>query len=104
MENFDLYQRVSTFLEKDIKNWSYINTIEALLNVAEGFQNENGLMAEKAAEKDIAFGQFMRIIEEQKEEIRKLKNDRRLVKYYAAEEENILLATENARLKELVKA
>jgi hypothetical protein len=73
MENFDLYQRVSTFLEKDIKNWSYINTIEALLNVAEGFQNENGLMAEKAAEKDIAFGQFMRIIEEQKEEIRKLK-------------------------------
>jgi hypothetical protein len=60
MENFDLFQRVSTFLEKDIKNWSYILTIEELLNVAEGFQNENGLMAEKAAEKDIAFGQFMR--------------------------------------------
>jgi hypothetical protein len=51
MENFDLYKQVSAFLEKDIKNWSYINTIEVLLNVAEGFQNENGLMAEKAAEK-----------------------------------------------------
>jgi hypothetical protein len=69
ISEFDLYQQVSAFLEKDIKNWTYIQTIKELLNVAEGFENENGLMAEKAAEKDIAFGQFMRIIEDQKEEI-----------------------------------
>jgi hypothetical protein len=121
MENFDLYKQVSAFLEKDIKNWSYINTIEVLLNVAEGFQNENGLMAEKAAEKDIAFGQFMQIIEDQKEEIAlyKLQETKLLVQLaikdqelkklksstrFRVFEENLSLAEENARLKELVKA
>jgi hypothetical protein len=120
MENFDLYKQVSAFLEKDIKNWSYINTIEVLLNVAEGFQNENGLMAEKAAEKDIAFGQFMQIIEDQKEEIAlyKLQETKLLVQLaikdqelkklksstrFRVFEENLSLAEENARLKELVK-
>jgi hypothetical protein len=121
MENFDLYKQVSAFLEKDIKNWSYINTIEVLLDVAEGFQNENGLMAEKAAEKEQAFEQFMQIIEEQKETIRaykfkeillieqlKLKTEemKELKKSVRFEvfQENYELAKENARLKELVKA
>jgi hypothetical protein len=121
MENFDLFQRVSTFLEKDIKNWTYILTIQELLKVAQGFEEENGLMAEKAAEKDIAFGQFMQIIEDQKEEIAlyKLQETKLLVQLaikdqelkklksstrFRVFEENLSLAEENARLKELVKA
>jgi|GraSoiStandDraft_46_1057282.scaffolds.fasta_scaffold34091_2 hypothetical protein len=120
MENFDLYKQVSAFLEKDIKNWSYINTIEVLLNVAEGFQNENGLMAEKAAEKEIAFGEFMEIIGKQKQELalyklqetkllaqlelkdHELKNLKRSTRFRVLEE-NLSLAQENDRLKELVK-
>jgi hypothetical protein len=121
ISKFDLYQQVSAFLEKDIKNWTYIKTIKELLNVAERFQEENSLMAEKAAEKDIAFGQFMRIIEEQKEEIAlyKLQETRLLVQLaikdqelkklksstrFRVFEENLSLAEENARLKELAKA
>jgi hypothetical protein len=121
ISEFDLYQQVSAFLEKDIKNWTYIQTIKELLNVAQGFEEENGLMAEKAAEKDIAFGQFMRIIEDQKEEIAlyKLQETKLLVQLaikdqefkklksstrFRVFEENLALAEENAHLKELVKA
>src|SRR5437763_10413282 len=120
MENFDLYKQVSAFLEKDIKNWSYINTIEVLLKVAQGFEEENGLMAEKAAEKEIAFGEFMEIIGKQKQELalyklqetkllaqlelkdHELKNLKRSTRFRVFEE-NVSLAQENDRLKELVK-
>ena len=121
MENFDLYKQVSAFLERDIKNWTYILTIQELLKVAQGFEEENGLMAEKAAEKEIAFGEFMEIIGKQKQELalyklqetkllaqlelkdHELKNLKRSTRFRVFEE-NLSLAEENARLKELVKA
>jgi hypothetical protein len=120
MENFDLYNRVSAFLERDIKNWTYILTIKELLKVAQGFEEENGLMAEKAAEKEIAFGEFMEIIGKQKQELalyklqetkllaqlemkdHELKNLKRSTRFRVLEE-NLSLAQENDRLKELVK-
>ena len=120
MENFDLYKQVSAFLERDIKNWTYILTIQELLKVAQGFEEENSLMAEKAAEKEIAFGEFMEIIGKQKQELalyklqetkllaqlelkdHELKNLKRSTRFRVLEE-NLSLAQENDRLKELVK-
>lgn len=119
--NLSLYQRVSDFLEEDIKNWTLIQTVEVLLDTALGFQNENGLMAEKAAEKEQAFCEFMRIINEQKTELAlyKLQETKLLAQLELTDheikllkrttrfrvfEENLALALENARLKELVKA
>ncbi|MEH7093969.1 hypothetical protein [Neobacillus vireti] len=83
-------------------------------------ETQSGLMAEKAAEKEQAFGQFMQIIEDQKsdlalyklqetrllvqlaikdQEIKKLKSSTR----FRVFQENLSLAEENARLKELAK-
>jgi hypothetical protein len=119
INNVDLYKRVSAFLEVDVKNWSYIQTIEELLNMAQGFQNENGLMAEKAAEKEQAFGEFMQIIDEQKTELAlyKLQETKLLAQLavkeqelkalhprYKVYKENLALAEEIALLKEGVKA
>jgi hypothetical protein len=84
-----------------------------------GLEEQAGLMAEKAAEKEQAFGEFMRIIDEQKTELAlyKLQETKLLAQLaikdqefkalhprYKVYKENLALAEENALLKGLVKA
>jgi hypothetical protein len=98
-----------------------LEQIQWLIETIKGLEEQANLMAEKAAEKDIAMEEFMRIIEEQKANIRlyqlketmfnqqlKLKDEeiKTLKKSVRFEvfQENLALAEEIALLKEGVKA
>jgi hypothetical protein len=102
-----------------------IPEIHWLIKTVDQLIEENGAMAEKHAEKMIAFAEFMQIIDQQKEEIslykltevvllerlqkqtqliKEMQKNSRLTTFYAMAEENLKFAEENARLKELVKA
>jgi hypothetical protein len=58
-----LFERVNQFLEKDMKVWPIMGMIEELLKAGEEYKQENELMAEKHAEKDIAITQFIMDLE-----------------------------------------
>lgn len=95
-----------------------IEEIKWLIDSLEQLQAENGVMAEKHAEKDMAIAQFMRIIEQQKEEIilfrlteasiigrlqkqtlqiKEMKQNSRLTRFFDMAEENLKLAKELAK-------
>ena len=81
-----------------------LEQIQWLIESVKGLEEQANLMAEKSAEKEIAMEEFMRIIEEQKLEIKQLKDHRRVTNYYSMANENLALAKENDMLKGLVKA
>ncbi|MBT2722285.1 hypothetical protein [Bacillus sp. ISL-46] len=102
-----------------------IAEIKWLIDSYEQLQEENGAMAEKHAEKDMAIADFMSIVTQQRkeielyqlqetillgrlekkdQEIKAMKQNSRLTRFYDMSEENLKLAQENARLKDLVKA
>ncbi|MBT2727863.1 hypothetical protein J7E63_13030 [Bacillus sp. ISL-75] len=87
-------------------NWEKINEFlgdcTKLIKAIEQLQEENGAMAEKHAEKDIAMAEFMGIIDQQHQEIKELKNKSRTIRFFEMAEENLKLAQENARLKDRV--
>jgi hypothetical protein len=103
--------------------WVKMCPVEAA-ELIELLKKENGAMAEKHAEKDIALGEFKQIIEQQKEEIilyklqetillerlkkqtlqmKEMKQNSRLTRFYDMAEENLKLAKENARYKDMLK-
>jgi len=115
-----LLERVNKFLDKNVEFSTLMDTIEALVTLGEKLVKENGAMAEKHAEKDIALKELMEIMEGQRNEIelyklqesmllerlkkqtleiKEMKNDRRLTRFYAMAEENLKLAEENSRLR-----
>lgn len=100
-----------------------IDDIKWLIDSFELVQEENGAMAEKHAEKSIAIADFMQIVELQRQEIelfkltetlllerlkkqtseiKELKRNSRTIRFFEMVEENLKLAEENARLKDLV--
>lgn len=120
-----LFKRVNKFLGKNVKFWSLMKTIEELVAAGEMLVEENGAMAEKHAEKDIALNDMKVIIQGQQEtieqyklqetillerlkkqtlQLKEMQKDRRLTRFYEMAEENLKLAQENAGLKELVKS
>jgi hypothetical protein len=95
-----------------------------LIKTVEQLIEENGAMAEKHADKDIAIAEFIQIIEQQDADIKlyqlqetiilerlkrntlmmkEMKLNSRLTRFYEMSEENLKLAQENARLNELVR-
>jgi hypothetical protein len=96
----------------------------ALVKLVEKYQEENGAMAEKHAEKDLAIAEFMRIVTQQEEEIKlyklqetiildrlkrntlmmkEMKQNSRLINFYKMAEENLALAQEIEWYKEMLK-
>lgn len=101
-----------------------IEDIKNLIEIVDLLIKENGDMAEKHAEKDIAIGDFMKIVDLQRKEIelyklaetillerlqkqtveiKDLKKKSSTIRFFDMAEENLKLAQEVARLKELVK-
>jgi hypothetical protein len=97
-------------------NW-LVQTLEQLIE-------ENGAMAEKHAEKDLALAEFMQIVTQQREEIalyklteslllerlkkqtsliKEMQKNSRLINFYKMAEENLTLAQELERYKEMIK-
>ena len=97
-----------------------IEDIKWLIDSFEQLQEENGDMAEKHAEKDIAIAEFMQIVELQQKEIelfklsetillkrleklslefKELKQKSRTIRFFDMAEENLKLAKEIALLK-----
>jgi hypothetical protein len=120
-----LFMKLQTIKQNFNRGRMNIEGIQWLIQTVELLQAENGAMAEKHAEKMIAFAEFMQIIDQQKEEIalyklteaillerlqkqtmlmKEMQKNSRLLTFYAMAEENLKFAEENARLKELVKA
>ena len=108
-----LLEKVNRILDKDYTHRTLLETIEALAKKVDEFEEENGLMAEKHAERDIQFNEFVRIIEQYKFsealllerlkkqtlQIKEMQQDRRLTRYWDMAEENLRLAQELAILK-----
>jgi len=80
IEQAVLLDKVNRILGKDVKHQALISTIEDLAHVIEDKQEENNLMAEKHAERDIEFAEFMRIIEQQGEENLRMAEELALLK------------------------
>lgn len=109
--NPQLFQRVIAFLGKDVKNWTLIKTIDELLKSAEQQQNESISLSESISEADAIIEQYklqetilLERLKKQTLEIKDLKSKSRTIRFFEMAEENLKLAEENARLKELVKA
>ena len=102
-----------------------IDAIKWLIDSFEQLQAENGAMAEKHAEKDIAITDFTKIVELQRKEIeiyklhetillerlkkqtleiKELKQNSRLINFYKMAEENLNLAQKVVRYEEMQKA
>jgi hypothetical protein len=96
----------------------------ALVKLVEKYQEENGAMAEKHADKDIAIAKFMHIVTQQEEaitlyklqetiflerlkkqtlQLKEMKQNSRLINFYKMAEENLALAQEIEWYKEMLK-
>jgi hypothetical protein len=109
----DKLRVIKLVMRNPVQLWPSWEEIEWLIETVEQLQEENGTMAEKHAEKDIAMADFMEIIDQYKlqEELllerlkkqtlqmKEMKRNSRLIKFYEMAEENLSLATELAMLK-----
>jgi phage shock protein A len=93
----ELINRVSKTLGRDVKYERVVFAVKDLLNLIDKLQQEYATLSESIAESDA-------IIEQLHQQIREFKQNSRLQKFYDMAEENLKLAQENARLRELVKA
>lgn len=120
VNNPNLYEKVRNFLGQDIAHWSYERTMEELVMVGEEILAENVTMADKHAEKDIVLSDYLKTLEQQREQITRLQvevevltqnnslyrqkvNELRAKTGYKVYEENLALAHEIAFYKEMLK-
>jgi hypothetical protein len=87
---------------KKRSEWVKLCPVEAA-ELIEQLQKENGTMAEKHAEKDLAIAEFMRIVSQLEADIKQLKQNSRLINFYKMAEENLALAQEIEWYKEMIK-
>lgn len=102
----ELMGKVNRILGRNVQYEKLKKSIEGLVEMVEMLEVENGAMAEKHAEKDMAIRELVQIVSELKAENKRLfitvchLKAKTTFKVY---QENLELAEENARLRELVK-
>jgi hypothetical protein len=121
VSNVLLFERVNHFLGRDNNQFqSFVGIIEDLLKLGEEYKQENELMAEKHAEKDIAFVQLKISLDQAHERIKELEMNedilleqnkkfrRRIIKLrqktgFKVFEENLALIQEIELYKEMLR-
>jgi hypothetical protein len=116
---------ITTFLQGEwLPEGQLQESIETLVTTIEQLQEENGAMAEKHAEKDIALNDMKVIIQDQQEifglyklqetillerlkrqtlQMKEMKENSRLTRFYDMAEENLRMAQELQRYKDMLK-
>jgi hypothetical protein len=80
VSNVLLFERVNHFLGRDNNQFqSFVGIIEELLKLGEEYKQENELMAEKHAEKDIAFVELKIALDKGRERIKELEMNQEIL-------------------------
>jgi predicted nuclease with TOPRIM domain len=114
----ELTERVSKTLGRNVKYENIYDTVRDLLNMIDKQQQEYNTLYSSVEESDAIIAQLqdevkryqlqesllLERLKKQTLQLKETKQNSRLIKFYEIAEENLKLAQENARLRELVKA